>query len=105
MSFHLSAQNLRLEGSTLISTLANVEGQENDASIDLNSIIGNEDGRFFWGGADFASSAENISLSIEGGDNVPVLRAQLRNAEGELVDADLNLGERLGNNDGQFVLI
>lgn len=61
-------------------------------------------GRFFWGGADFASSCENLSFRFEGDDNVPILRAQLRNAEGELVDADLNLGERIGNNNGQFEL-
>lgn len=51
----------------------------------------------------FADSAENIHFSIEGGDNVPILRAQLRNIEGELVDADINLSERIGNDNGQFV--
>ncbi|KAF8849336.1 Cyanovirin-N [Acephala macrosclerotiorum] len=105
MSFHLSSQNARLEGSALVATLTNVEGAEVESSIDLNSIIGNEDGRFFWGGADFASSCENLSFRFEGDDNVPILRAQLRNAEGELVDADLNLGERIGNNNGQFELV
>lgn len=127
MSFYLSSQNARLEGSTLIATLTNGEGAAVESSIDLNTIIGNQDGwstvpfslihflpnssslmytigRFFWGGADFAASAENLRFALEGDNSVPVLRAQLRNAAGELVDADLNLGERLGNNNGQFTL-
>lgn len=57
-------------------------------------------GRFLWGGNDFAGSAEDISFAIEGEDNVPVLRARLQNSEGELFDADVNLGEHVTNNNG-----
>lgn len=50
----------------------------------------------------FANSAEEISFELEGDDSVPVLRAQLYNVEGELIEADINLAERLHNNDGEF---
>lgn len=50
----------------------------------------------------FSHSAENISFSIEGGAGVPVLRAYLKNLDGEAVPADINLAERIGNNDGRF---
>lgn len=59
-------------------------------------------GTFEWGGKNFAGSAENIHFSVEGNDNVPILRAQLRNIEGDLRDADINLSERIGNNGGSF---
>lgn len=49
----------------------------------------------------FSDSAEEISFAIEG-DGVPILRAGLRNVEGELVYRDINLAERIGNNDGNF---
>ena len=50
----------------------------------------------------FAESAEEIHLSLESEENLPILRAQLRNSEGELVEANINLSERIGNNNGEF---
>jgi hypothetical protein len=52
---------------------------------------------------DFTASAENISFNFEGEESLPILRAQLRTAAGDLVDANLNLSERLGNDNGSFV--
>ena len=49
----------------------------------------------------FADSAEDISFEIE--EDQPILRASLYNGEGELVDGVINLTERIGNNDGEFV--
>ena len=49
-----------------------------------------------------AGSAEDVSFDIEGGGEVPVLRARLRNSDGDMVDADVNLSERIENIDGQF---
>jgi hypothetical protein len=49
----------------------------------------------------FSDSAEEISFAMEG-DGVPILRAGLRNMDGELVYRDINLSERIGNNDGNF---
>ena len=60
-------------------------------------------GNFEWGAGEFAGSAENITFSLEGGDGVPILRAELRDTEGNLVGRDLNLAERIGNKSGSFV--
>lgn len=57
---------------------------------------------FLTRGTDFADTAENITFSIEGGASVPVLRARLQKLDGEWVDADVNLAERIGNEDGRL---
>lgn len=45
MSFHLTAESLRLEENhILIAQLRNADGELVDSSIDLNTIIGNVDG-------------------------------------------------------------
>lgn len=106
MSFHASTEegSITLEGGHILKArLLNVDGEACDAQIDLNSCLSNDDGILSWGGEGFSDSAENIELSLEGDDNVPVLRCDLRNIEGELVATDKNLGERIGNNNGEFV--
>lgn len=45
MSFHLTAESLRLEENhILIAQLRNADGELVDSFIDLNTIIGNADG-------------------------------------------------------------
>lgn len=60
-------------------------------------------GQFQWEGGDFQSSAEDISFELEGDDNVPILRATLMDVEGEGQSADINLSERIGNDNGNLV--
>ncbi|KAL2257996.1 hypothetical protein VTK26DRAFT_8855 [Humicola hyalothermophila] len=104
MSFHASASDIRVEnGHILKARLRNVDGGEVDAEINLNDFIGNNDGSFEWGGVNFSESAEDISFSLEGDDSVPVLRANLRTIEGESVHRDINLAERISNENGTFV--
>ena len=103
MSFNITAQNMRVDnGHILKARLKEANGNEVDAEIDLNSIIGNNNGRFEWGGADFSKSAEEIHFAVEGAQSVPVLRALLKNLKGELVRADINLAERIENDNGHF---
>jgi hypothetical protein len=59
-------------------------------------------GSFFWDGEGFGHSAENVHFSIEGDGSVPVLRATLFDSEGNGQERDLNLSERVSNNDGNF---
>jgi hypothetical protein len=61
-------------------------------------------GHFQWDGVNFSESAEDVHFAIEGGGEVPVLRARLANVNGEYQDADVNLSERIINVDGQFQL-
>ena len=56
-----------------------------------------------WDGRDFSHSAENVTFSIEGGGQVPVLRTFLRSVDGEEFARDVNLAERIENHDGRFV--
>jgi hypothetical protein len=103
MSFHYSADNIRVDdGHMLRARLQRADGEWNDSEIDLNNHIGNDNGSFFWDGEGFGHSAENVHFSIEGDGSVPVLRATLFDSEGNGQERDLNLSERVSNNDGNF---
>ncbi|KAJ5222111.1 uncharacterized protein N7469_010998 [Penicillium citrinum] len=106
MSFHQSAASYELEdGHILKAVLHDAEGEEQDAELDLNAYIGNNDGSFEWGGENFADSAQEIELNTEGDEENPILRAKLGNVEGEEVEADLNLAERIGNDNGTLIFL
>ncbi|EMD92524.1 hypothetical protein COCC4DRAFT_37967 [Bipolaris maydis ATCC 48331] len=103
MSFYYTAENIRIEdGHILRARLQTADGNWNDSEIDLNSFIGNDNGHFVWEGEGFAGSAENIHFALEGDGDVPVLRADLRDVDGNTESRDLNLGERISNENGQF---
>ncbi|KAH6653228.1 cyanovirin-N family protein [Truncatella angustata] len=122
-NFFQTAQEIRVDdGHFLRGRLQRVDGEWVDAEINLNDHLGNNNGmctltstfrdtpstnvsgkgHFAWDSAGFANSAEDIRLSIEGDGPVAVLRARLRNENGEWQDSDINLSERLGNNNGGF---
>ncbi|KAJ5517758.1 Cyanovirin-N [Penicillium expansum] len=104
MSFHESASHIELEdGHILKAVLRNEDGDEQESSIDLNDHIGNDNGHFHWDGGDFHSSADDVRFDREGDDGVPVLRAVLRDVDGEEHNADINLAERIGNDNGHLV--
>ncbi|KAK7422749.1 hypothetical protein QQZ08_009373 [Neonectria magnoliae] len=103
-NFHLSAQDISLEdGHILHAQVANEDGEYIDSQLDLNYYIGNDNGSFQWGGENFADSAQDISFELEGDDNVPILRATLGNLDGDGVACDLNLSERIGNDNGVLI--
>ncbi|EYE93684.1 CVNH domain-containing protein [Aspergillus ruber CBS 135680] len=103
MSFHLTGQDIRVEDNhILIASLQNEEGDYIESSIDLNQFIGNDNGNFQWDGENFSDTAQNVHFAIEGGADVPVLRGELRDLEGNWDSRDLNLAERVVNNNGQF---
>lgn len=58
-----------------------------------------------WGGENFKDSAGDIELHREGDEEVPILRAKLNNLDGDEVDADINLAERITNENGNLVFI
>ncbi|KAJ4379162.1 hypothetical protein N0V86_005205 [Didymella sp. IMI 355093] len=103
MSFHYSAQDIRVDdGHILRARLQRADGEWEDSEIDLNQHVGNDNGHFYWDGENFSGSAENIHFTIEGDGSVPVLRASLCDQEGNYQERDLNLSERVSNNNGQF---
>ncbi|KAI8715248.1 CVNH domain-containing protein [Fusarium sp. LHS14.1] len=106
VNFHLSSEDIELEdGHILVAKCGNGDGEMVESRLDLDYYIGNDDGSFSWGGENFSGSAEDIELSIEGDDNVPILRAKLNPIDGDPVDADLNLAERIGNDGGNLVFV
>lgn len=58
-------------------------------------------GQFQWGGENFSKTADDVELDFEG--EVPVLQAQLAEADGSLVPAEINLAERIINENGDLV--
>ncbi|KAL3451525.1 Cyanovirin-N [Aspergillus insuetus] len=106
MSFHESAQNIRVDdGHRLVAELQNEDGDWVHAELNLDEILGNDNGQFQWGGENFSHTAEGTFFDIEGGASVPILRAGLKNEEGDWNEADVNLSERIGNDNGSFVFV
>ncbi|KAA8643636.1 CVNH domain-containing protein [Aspergillus tanneri] len=104
MSFHHSAEDIRIEDNhILVAQLMAEDGEMRESFIDLDNFIGNNNGSFEWDGQNFSNSASDVRFEIEGGADVPVLRAMLINIEDELVDADINLAERIVNDKGDLV--
>ncbi|KAG8668477.1 hypothetical protein FPOAC2_07764 [Fusarium poae] len=104
-NFHESSSNIWLEdGHILHANCGNGDGDEVESTLDLDYYIGNSDGAFEWGGENFSGSASDISLEMEG-DGQPILRAQLNPMDGDPVDADLNLAERIGNDCGTLIFL
>lgn len=56
MSFHEGASNIRVDdGHILRATLRNNNGEEVEAELDLDQVIGNNNARFQWGSASMFS--------------------------------------------------
>jgi hypothetical protein len=104
-SFHETASETHLkDGHILVAQLQDGSGNTKHSEIDLNHFIGNENGHFKWGGSGFQldNSAVEIHFGFEGADNQPILRAKLRDVDGNLHDRDLNLAENVENVFGEF---
>ncbi|OJJ81484.1 CVNH domain-containing protein, partial [Aspergillus glaucus CBS 516.65] len=93
---------IRIDGDhVLVAQLKNDDGELIDSSIDLDEILGNDDGQFQWGDGNFSKTADDVELDFEG--EVPVLQAQLTEADGSFVPAEINLAERIINENGDLV--
>jgi hypothetical protein len=107
-NFSASSGNVSLDGDyDLIASCRRVDGSQKMSAISLNRVLTNDNGRFAWmassdgAGGNFGASARNVRLVEEG----RVLAAELRNCAGEWVDARMALDERIGNGDGELVLV
>lgn len=110
MPFILSAEESSLkivQGSNLAGRLRARDGSYKESHIDLNEVLGNDDGSFDWGGVDFYHTAKDIKLTTEGegDDKVSVLTANLKRKDGSERPAKVNLDGRIENVDGQFKYI
>ncbi|CAN8101571.1 unnamed protein product [Discula destructiva] len=102
-NFHETAEidSIRLDdGRVLRCLIRREDGELQDAEMDLNCCIGNQDGSFQWGGENFSETAQDVRLDIEAGQ--PILRANLRTLEDSYEPRDINLTERIANRDGRL---
>ncbi|KDR79182.1 hypothetical protein GALMADRAFT_277685 [Galerina marginata CBS 339.88] len=60
--FATNSRNLRIEGGLLSGQAKTNNGSWNNASLDLNTMIGNRNGRFDFDGRNFSSTAQEIKL-------------------------------------------
>jgi hypothetical protein len=90
-------------GWELVSRCRRVNGRMADSRINLNDVLGNNDGHFAWanGGGNFGASARGVRL-VDGG---RVLEAELRRVDGSWLWGRVHLDERVGNSDGRLVLV
>lgn len=66
MSFHLSAENIRIEeGHFLRARLRTESGEWNDAEIDLDNHIGNTNGNFHWDGNGETASLRSYGWRVD----------------------------------------
>lgn len=91
-----ASRNVALEGATLKAELQRNDGSWREASIELDMVLGNIEGKFQWGQKQFSSSARNIRL------NNTLVEAELRLSNGTWSTDSCDLSQRLMNNDGAF---
>ncbi|KAL7931857.1 Cyanovirin-N [Trichoderma chlorosporum] len=101
MSFQASAREIWLEdGCILVAVIGDGQGNWDESRINLNDLIGNEDGWFSWDGVNFANSARNIRL--EG----TLLTADLPKRDGGYRERQgIQLNDRIANIDGRLQLV
>ncbi|KAI9687876.1 MAG: hypothetical protein M1822_001957 [Bathelium mastoideum] len=97
MTLKESAHSIRLDSSAIVrAQCKRTNGEEVEASLDLNPVIGNNDGHFDAPGQNFAATASNVHLK---GFN---LHADLRKIDGKYRHDTLDLSKCLTNEDGRL---
>ncbi|CUS11432.1 unnamed protein product [Tuber aestivum] len=98
MSYHKSSVYISLSGNQVLSALCRTcDGEWIRSTIDLNTVLGNSDGRFEWGGVRFSHTAKDVTLK----DN-RTLSAYLKRRDGSWSEkpVEVNLTEHITNHDG-----
>lgn len=99
MSFALSSQNIHLEGGHLHAHTRRIDGSWNqEAKINLDHHIGNNNGQLEWGGLNFSQSVQNAHIK-----DGHILECDARKIDGSWNKTSLNLNDKIGNNDGELV--
>ncbi|KAF8190017.1 Cyanovirin-N [Mycena galopus ATCC 62051] len=96
MSFVETSRNYRLEGTTLLAECQDREGQYQNSQLNLNDVLGNNDGEFDLSGTNFGDSANNIRL-----DNTALV-ASLQTKDGNWREAAIDLNSFISNEDGSL---
>ena len=92
----MTIQNAGSFGCLLFAQCQDYSGHNyNKSQINLSKILGNNDGKFVWGGHDFHKEASGIELKDE-----HILVAKLRANNGAMILASVDLNEAITNSDG-----
>ncbi|BCR84440.1 CVNH domain-containing protein [Aspergillus chevalieri] len=73
-----------------------------ESDIDLDEIIGSENGQFEWDSVNFSETAADAEFTIEGGGEVFVLRASLQDKQREWATSDIKFAERVLDVNGGY---
>ncbi|KAJ7279070.1 Cyanovirin-N [Mycena rebaudengoi] len=96
MSFSDSSQNFRLVGTTLHAQCHDKHGHLHNSTLDLNDILGNNDGNFDTRGSHFHESSGICGL------NHTTLVATLRRSDGTYHGTTFDLNSFVRNDDGKL---
>ncbi|KAL1879174.1 hypothetical protein Daus18300_001753 [Diaporthe australafricana] len=102
-NFSASSSQMNIDGDyDLVASCRRMDGSQRLTSISLNNCLTNEDGHLRWAkGGNFGASARNVRL-IDGG---RTLEAELRNCGGGWVWDRIALDEKIGNSNGDLVMV
>jgi hypothetical protein len=103
-NFSGSSSEIALDrDNDLIARCRAVDGSERMSALSLNKVLRNDNGHFVWvdDGGNFNGSARNVRLV----DNGRVIEAELRDHDGGWRFSRVYLDERIGNNDGELVIV
>lgn len=67
-----------------------------------SSVANTPQGELTWGGRGFSKSARDVRITIEDDRSPAILRALLPDSTGNFRHSEINLEDRIGNNDGDF---
>ncbi|KAJ6550289.1 Cyanovirin-N [Mycena capillaripes] len=97
MSFAESSQNFRLVGTTLHAQCTDRHGNHHNSTIDLDHILGNNEGEFDPNGSRFHETSGICGL------NHTTLVATLRRSDGSYHGTTFDLNSLVGNDNGRLV--
>ncbi|KAK7466057.1 hypothetical protein VKT23_004781 [Stygiomarasmius scandens] len=98
MPFDQTFSNPSLTGDSLNLELSDERGQVTAASLNLNTVLGNVDGKLKWGGRDLMSTALELSL------NGSMLSAKLKHGD-EILSDQIDLSLYIKNNSGKLEIV
>lgn len=99
MSFSLSSQNAQIKGGFLHVHARRIDGSwHEDAKINLDHHIGNNNGVLEWGAQNFSQSVRDVHLH-----DGHKLECEARRIDGTWNKTSINLNDKIGNNNGELV--
>ncbi|KAG0199887.1 hypothetical protein BGX28_006912 [Mortierella sp. GBA30] len=99
---HTSKDIQLINGHILKAECETRDGQWVPSELNLDDIIGNNNGNFEWSGENYSKSANDIRLQLSY-DESPKLEAQLQTKEGESRGSYILLDHRIENEDGRLI--